>query len=47
MARELEKTGWQVYLTDAAGSRFAPQNFGRLLSINREMQMDAPSRFVG
>ena len=35
-ARELERIGWQVYVTDAAGSRFTPQNFDRLLSINRE-----------
>ena len=35
-ARELEKTGWQVYVTDAAGNRFAPESFDRLLSINRQ-----------
>jgi hypothetical protein len=35
-ARELEKTGWQVYVTDAAGCRFTPPNFDRLLSITRE-----------
>jgi hypothetical protein len=35
-ARELEKAGWQVYVTDAAGSRFAPESFDRLLSINRQ-----------
>ena len=35
-ARELEKTGWQVHVTDAAGSRFTPPNFDRLLSITRE-----------
>lgn len=29
-ARELERIGWQVYVTDAAGSRFMPQNFDRL-----------------
>ena len=26
-ARELEKLGWQVYVTDAAGRRFAAENF--------------------
>jgi len=35
-ARELEKAGWQVYVTDSAGHRFAPSNFDRLLSITRE-----------
>ncbi len=35
-ARELEKTGWQVHVTDAAGGRFTPPNFDRLLSITRE-----------
>jgi hypothetical protein len=35
-ARELEKTGWQVYVTDAAGSRFPLANFDRLLSITSE-----------
>jgi hypothetical protein len=35
-ARELEKMGWQVYVTDSAGRRFAPPNFDRLLSIARE-----------
>ena len=35
-ARELEKTGWQVYVTNAAGSRFAPANFDRLLSATPE-----------
>jgi hypothetical protein len=34
--RELEKTGWQVYVTDAAGSRFAAENFDQLQSINHE-----------
>jgi hypothetical protein len=35
-ARELEKAGWQVYVTDSVGHRFAPSNFDRLLSIARE-----------
>jgi hypothetical protein len=35
-ARELEKAGWQVYVTDSVGQRFAPSNFDRLLSITRE-----------
>jgi hypothetical protein len=35
-ARELEKMGWQVYVTNATGSRFPPANFDRLLSITRE-----------
>jgi hypothetical protein len=35
-ARELEAMGWEVYVTDAAGSHFEPPNFEQLLSINRE-----------
>ena len=35
-ARELETMGWQVYVTDAAGRRFAPSNFDRLISITPE-----------
>jgi hypothetical protein len=35
-ARELETMGWQVYVTDAAGRRFTPPNFDRLISIARE-----------
>ena len=26
-ARELQKTGWEVYVTDASGGRFTPQHF--------------------
>jgi hypothetical protein len=35
-ARELEKMGWQVYVTDSVGHRFSASNFDRLLSIARE-----------
>ena len=34
--RELEKMGWEVYVTDAAGDRFTPPNFDQLLPISRE-----------
>ena len=30
-ARELKRMGWEVYVTDAAGSQFTPQNFDQLL----------------
>jgi hypothetical protein len=36
-ARELEKMGWQVYVTNTTGSRFAPANFDHLLSMAHEM----------
>jgi hypothetical protein len=39
-ARELERAGWQVYVTNAAGSRFAPANFDGLLSITHEAIAD-------
>jgi len=32
-ARELEKMGWEVYVTDAAGSRFTPPTFDQLLIL--------------
>ena len=35
-ARELEKMGWEVYVTDAAGSRFTPPTSGQLLMILQE-----------
>ena len=35
-ARELEKMGWEVYVMDAAGDRFAPHDFDQLLSISQE-----------
>ena len=35
-ARELEKMGWEVYVTDAAGSQFTPPNFDQLLVITPE-----------
>jgi hypothetical protein len=34
--RELEKMGWEVYVTDAAGSRFTPLNFDQLLLFAQE-----------
>ena len=34
--RELEKMGWEVYVTDAAGSRFTPPTFEQLLLIAQE-----------
>ena len=35
-ARELEKMGWEVYVTDAAGGQFTPLNFDQLLLIAQE-----------
>jgi len=35
-ARELEKLGWQVYVTNASGSRFAAENFDQVQAINHE-----------
>ena len=35
-ARELQKMGWEVYVTDATGDRFTPINFDRLLMIPQE-----------
>ena len=35
-ARDLEKMGWQVFVTDAAGNRFTPSDFYRLVSIAPE-----------
>jgi len=35
-ARELEKMGREVYVTDAAGSQFTPLNFNQLLLIAQE-----------
>jgi len=35
-ARELEKMGWEVYVTDAAGSRFTPPHFDRPLLTSQE-----------
>lgn len=32
-ARELEKMGWEVYVTDATGDRFTPPNFDQLLIL--------------
>jgi hypothetical protein len=34
--RELEKMGWEVTVTDAAGSRFTPPTFDQLLMILQE-----------
>jgi hypothetical protein len=31
--RELEKMGWEVYVTDATGDRFTPPNFDHLLIL--------------
>jgi hypothetical protein len=36
--RELEKMGWEVYVTDAAGSRFTPPIFDQLLMIFQETE---------
>jgi hypothetical protein len=36
-ARELEKMGWEVYVTDAAGSRFTPPTFDQPLMILQEV----------
>jgi hypothetical protein len=35
-ARELQKMGWEVYVTDATGDRFTPPHFDRLLLISQE-----------
>ena len=34
--RELEKMGWEVYVTDAAGSRFTPPRSDEPLNILKE-----------
>ena len=35
-ARVLEKSGWQVHVTDSSGRQFDPPDFDRLLAIARE-----------
>lgn len=44
-ARELEKMGWEVYVTDAAGSQFTPLNFDQLLLIAQDsVALSGPGR---
>jgi hypothetical protein len=43
-ARELEKMGWEVYVTDAAGSQFTPLNFDQLLLIAQDSVALCPDR---
>jgi len=35
-ARMLEKSGWQVHITDSAGRQFDPSDFNRLSFLARE-----------
>ena len=35
-ARVLEKSGWQVHVTDSSGRQFDPPDFDRLVAIARE-----------